>query len=253
MSEALLAVAHGSRDPRHREAVEALADAVRAQRPDQRVEVAFLDHCGPTTARALHGLVREGFQHVAVVPLLLNTAFHARHDIPAAVASAHAALPDRWRRTFPRPTVAGPLGPHKLLVSGLERRLREAGVWPGDEDTAVVLAWAGSSDRVAVAAVDDVAEGWEQSGWVRVLPIPADGDLAGEAVRALRRRGAERVVVAPYFLAPGLLADRVRDSALRAGADAVAGELRAAPEVARTVLARYDAAGARCLAHAQVA
>jgi sirohydrochlorin ferrochelatase len=59
--------------------------------------------------------------------------------------------------------------------------------------------------------------------------------------------------VAPYFLAPGLLADRVRDSALRAGADAVAGELRAAPEVARTVLARYDAAGARCLAHAQVA
>jgi sirohydrochlorin ferrochelatase len=127
-------------------------------------------------------------------------------------------------------------------------------VWPGDEDTAVVLGWAGSSDRVAVAAVDDVAEGWERSGWRRVVSVPAEGDLAGEAVRELRRRGAARVVVAPYFLAPGLLADRVRDSALRAGADVVARELGDAPEVARTLLARFDAAAtATCRAHVKVA
>lgn len=250
---ALLAVAHGSRDPRHRATVEALAAAIRAERPGQRVDVAFLDHCGPTAARALHGLIRDGFEHVAVVPLLLNTAFHARTDIPAAVAAAHAALPDRWRRAVTAPEVCEPLGPHRLLVSGMERRLREVGVWPGDEETAVVLGWAGSSDRVAVAAVDEVAEGWQRSGWREVLPIPAEGNRAGDAVGELRRRGAKRVVVAPYFLAAGLLADRVRDSALLAGADAVARELGDAPEVARTVLARFDAVTATCRAHATAA
>jgi sirohydrochlorin ferrochelatase len=205
------------------------------------VEAAYLDHCGPTAARALHGLVREGYQHVSVVPLLLNTAFHARTDIPAAVADAHASLPSRWRRSVPPPGVGGPLGPHRLLVEGMEHRLRQAGIWPGDEDVAVVLGWAGSSDRAAVTAVAGLAKGWEQSGWRRVLPIPAEGDLAGEAVRELRLAGVRRVVVAPYFLAPGFLADRVRDGALRAGAEAVSAELGDASEVGRLVLERYDA------------
>jgi sirohydrochlorin ferrochelatase len=250
MNEALLAVAHGSRDPRHREAIEALTESVREHRPGLRVEIAYLDHCGPMAARALHGLVRDGHQWVTVVPLLLNSAYHARKDIPAAVTQAHESLPAQWRRTITMPTVAGPLGPHRLLIAGLERRLREAEVWPGAEDTGVVLGWAGSSDRVAVAAIDDAAESWEQSGWDCVLPIPAAGDAVGEGVRRLRQRGVRRVVVAPYFLAPGMLADRVREAALEAGADVVAAELGDAPEVARTVLERFDAARVRCLEHA---
>jgi sirohydrochlorin ferrochelatase len=248
--QAMLAVAHGSRDPRHREVISGLVDAVRAQRPGLRVEAAFLDHCGPTAARALHGLVRDGYQDVKVVPLLLNTAYHVRQDIPAAVAAAYAELPRRWRPGVAEPVLAEPLGPHPLLVAGLERRLREAGVWPGDEEASVVLAWAGSSDRVAAAAVDQLAEGWERSGWEHVVPVPAVADQAGAAVRRLRARGARQVVVAPYFLAPGFLADRIRCSAKRAGADAVAAELGNAPEVASAVLARYDGAVSTCrLAH----
>ncbi|MBW8807034.1 MAG: sirohydrochlorin chelatase [Catenulisporales bacterium] len=242
----MLAVAHGSRDARHGESVEALLAQVREQRPGLRVETAFLDHCGPTTARALHGLVRDGYQHVKVVPLLLNTAYHVRQDIPAAVLAAHEGLPRRWRSSVPRPTVAEPLGPHPLLLAGLERRLREAGVWPGDESVAVVLGWAGSSDQLAAAAVEELAGYWQRSGWERVESAPAVGDLAGDAVRELRRGGARRVVVAPYFLAPGMLADRIRDSALRAGVDVVAEELGNAPEVAATVLARFDGSVATC-------
>jgi len=225
-------------------------DVIRAQRPGLRIETAFLDHCGPTTARALHGLVRDGHQSVKVVPLLLNTAYHMRQDIPAAVADAYEALPRRWRHTAGRPVLTEPLGPHPLLIAGLDRRLREAGVWPGDEHVAVVLAWAGSSDREAVAAVGMVAEYWERSGWDRVLPVPAAGDLVGDAVRELRRRGTRRIVVAPYFLAPGFLADRARASALRAGADVVTAELGDAPEVASAVLARFDGVVASCLTHA---
>jgi sirohydrochlorin ferrochelatase len=63
-------------------------------------------------------------------------------------------------------------------------------------------------------------------------------------VRALRDGGEARVVVATYLLAPGYFADKIRDAALGAGADAVSAALGAAPEVADVVLDRYLAAAA---------
>ena len=51
-----------------------------------------------------------------------------------------------------------------------------------------------------------------------------------------------RVAVAPYLLAPGFLPDRIGADAAAAGADLVAAPLGDAPEVARVVLERYDAA-----------
>ena len=63
-------------------------------------------------------------------------------------------------------------------------------------------------------------------------------------MRALRDGGAARVVVATYLLAPGYFADKIRDAALGAGADAVSAALGAAPEVADVVLDRYLAAAA---------
>jgi len=66
-----------------------------------------------------------------------------------------------------------------------------------------------------------------------------------DAVRELRALGCARVAVAPYVLAPGFLPDRIARGA--AEADVLAEVLGAAPEVARVVLGRYDAAWARGL------
>ncbi|CNG01527.1 cobalamin (vitamin B12) biosynthesis CbiX protein [Mycobacterium tuberculosis] len=57
----------------------------------------------------------------------------------------------------------------------------------------------------------------------------------------LRRRGARRVVVAPYLLAPGRFLERARDC----GADAVAAPIGAHDAAARLVLRRYDEALSR--------
>ena len=61
----------------------------------------------------------------------------------------------------------------------------------------------------------------------------------------LLRAGAPRVVVATYLLAPGLFADRIRQSALDAGAAAVSPALGACPEVADVLLDRFAEAGSR--------
>jgi sirohydrochlorin ferrochelatase len=64
---------------------------------------------------------------------------------------------------------------------------------------------------------------------------------AGEATEALHAAGARRVVAAAYFLAPGKLYQAAADSALAAGALAVAEPLGGAAEMASLVLSRAAA------------
>ncbi|GAA1993991.1 sirohydrochlorin chelatase [Kitasatospora viridis] len=233
-SPTLLLIAHGSRDPRHAATVDALVREVRAQRPGLPVATAYLDHCAPRIAQLAPRLAGRA----VAVPLLLNRAFHAKHDIPAALRSAGAgagALP-----------VADVLGPSPLLLDALERRLVEAGVDLADAaDTGVVLAAAGSSDPAADAATRALAATWQRRrGWgaVTVAYASAGGPRVPEALAALRAQGVTRTAVAPYLLAPGLLPDRIAEAAVESAADHLAPVLGAAPELARLLLERYDAA-----------
>lgn len=230
----LVAVAHGSRDPRAAATVEDLLDLVRDARPGLLVRTAYLDHASPTLPMALSGLAEA-----AVLPLLLTEAYHSRVDIPGALAEATA------RRPLLRVRAGATLGPHPLLVTALERRLAEAGVRPGEPGTAVVLVSAGSSDRRANATIAGIAGDWARlRGWrsVTAAYASAAGPTPEEAVLRLRRSGASRIVVAPYLLAPGHFADKIRRETLAAGADAVADVLGAAPEVAAVLLERYERA-----------
>ncbi|NBM18067.1 sirohydrochlorin chelatase [Streptomyces sp. GC420] len=237
-SEVLLVVAHGSRDPRHAATVHALTARVRSLRPGLRVETGFLDFNAPSVPRVLERLAAEGARDIVALPLLLTRAFHAKADIPAVLHEASARLPQlRISRTEV-------LGPSPLLLAALERRLREAGLRPGDRaSTGVVLASAGSSDPEAIAVIAEIAREWRRtSGWCAVRPAFASASLprTEDAVRALRAEGVRRVAVAPYVIAPGFLPDRIARGA--EGADVVAEVLGPAPELARLLLRRFGEA-----------
>ncbi|MFW6641190.1 sirohydrochlorin chelatase [Nocardiopsis algeriensis] len=237
----LLAVAHGSRDPRAAQAVEAVFEQVRRLRPGLDVRVSYLDHTAPSASDALDGLASEGAGEAVVLPALLTAAFHSRTDIPEVLARSREESP--WLRLH----YAATLGPHPLLLGAVERRLAEAGARPGP-DTALVLASAGSSDPRANAIVAAAAAELGRRGpWREAAAAYASaaGPRPGEAVAALRERGARRVAVATYLLAPGLFADRVRAQSLDAGADTVSEALQDAPELAQVAVERYDAALAR--------
>ncbi|WBO63089.1 sirohydrochlorin chelatase [Streptomyces camelliae] len=236
----LLVIAHGSRDPRHAATVHALVERVRSQRPGLRVETGFLDFNVPSVHGVLESLAAEGVRDVVALPLLLTRAFHAKADIPAVLRDAPPRL--RIRQT-------DVLGPSPLLLDALERRLYEAGLSPADKpSTGVVLASAGSSDPEAIAVIADIAREWWHTGWCAVRPAFASASLprTEDAVAELRALGCERVAVAPYVLAPGFLPDRIARGA--AGADVRADVLGPAPEVARVLLERYDAARRPALA-----
>jgi len=233
-------IAHGSRDPRHAAAVRELTARVAAARPGLRVDTAFLDFCAPSVPSAVERLAADGVREAVALPLLLTRAFHAKTDIPAVLREATAALPSLRLRT------AGVLGPSPLLTAALERRLRQAGLRPGDRSsTGVVLASAGSSDPEANAVIAAIAREWRRTGWCAVRPAfasasPSSGEDTAAAVRALRAQGVRRVAVARYVLAPGFLPDRIARGARSAGADVLADVLGPAPEVATLLLRRYD-------------
>jgi sirohydrochlorin ferrochelatase len=233
---ALVALAHGSRDPRSSTTIKALVDEVRALRPDLKIETAFLELSRPSFQTVVDRLVRQGHEEIVVVPLLLSEAYHAKVDVPEAIAAMTARHPGLKIRA------SRILGMETTFLEVLDLRLRDAlKAARVRELDALVLAAAGSSDPLANQAVARIARTW---GTRHRLPVTAAfastaPPAAGEAVRAFRAEGRRHIAVASFFLAPGLLPDRAAELALEAGAVAVSQPLGAHPEVARAVLARY--------------
>ena len=198
--QVLVAVAHGSADPRAAATVTDLM-AVTAERAAARglhlpeVRTAYLGHAAPSLPQVM-GAIAAG--QVTVLPLLLTAAYHSKTDIPRVLAGVAGEFP-RLRVTY-----GTPLGPHPLLLSALERRLAEADpLGPaGSADparraqTGVVLAAAGSTDPEANAAIARLATRWQaRSGWFEVRPAsaaaatPASAGPGRGRDRAAARRG----------------------------------------------------------------
>ena len=233
---ALIALAHGSRDPRSKATIEELIAQVRHLRPDLIIETAYLDHAKPGFDTVVDRLRRRGVDEIVVVPLLLSEAYHARVDVPAAIEAASARHDGLLIRA------SQVLGLEQVLLQVLDHRLRSA-LANGRvrELDALVLAGTGSSDSLANQAVTRLARVW---GAHHKLPVMAAfastvPPATGEAVRAFRAQGKRHLAVGSLFLAPGRLHDRAGELALEAGAIAVSAPLGAHPLIAELVLARY--------------
>jgi sirohydrochlorin ferrochelatase len=217
---ALLAVAHGSKDPAAKETITALARQVTRFAPVIDVRVAFIQHAQPSLDDELSAAGRNA----VIVPLLLSTGYHLATDIAGAATAAGAR-------------VAGPLGPDTLLVTALAGRLAEAGVPDG---TPVVLAAAGSADpaaqRDAVRQAELLAERREAP--VTAAFLSAARPRVGDAVAELARQTGQEVAVAAYLLAPG----RFHDQLAGAGARWVTAPLGGHPAMAGLVIDRYRTA-----------
>ncbi len=222
----LVLAAHGSRDPRSAVNARAVANRIRYMRPGLRVRVAF---CDLNTPR-LPDVLAPG---AVVTPFLLADAYHARIDIPEQIAGC--GMPVRQAEV---------LGEDDRLVSVLHERLAELGVDTCDRELGVAVVAIGSTHAAANArtatVVDKLGAG---THWACTTTAFATGNgpSPAEAVDFLRLNGARRVVIAPWFLAPGRLTDRV---ATFAAADGIpmAAPLGAHRLVAETVLDRFDAA-----------
>ncbi|QNE77518.1 sirohydrochlorin chelatase [Streptomyces finlayi] len=227
----LVAVAHGSRDPRALRTVLELLDQVRELRPGLDVRLGHIELNQPLLPATL---AAAGDGDAVLVPLLLSRGHHVKHDLPAAAAAAPAL----------RSRIAAPLGPHPLLVEALHGRLLETGWDPEggtSRSTAVVLAAAGSRDPDAATDTRRTARMLsDRLGGIPVVPAYASAaaPTVPAAVRGLAARGRHRIAIASYFTAPG----RFATAAAAVAPGAAAAPLGAHPAMARLLLHRYDQA-----------
>ncbi|MFF2087038.1 sirohydrochlorin chelatase [Nocardia sp. NPDC058176] len=271
---ALLAVAHGSRDPRSAATMAAVVAEAAAARPDLTVRLAFLDLNAPSVEQVTDDLAAQGHTSVIVVPLLLGNAFHARVDLPALLAEATrrhprlrltqadvlgadprlvAALADRvvaaTTGVLVRPDAGGALEdrePHTSLphsgIAAPSFAVPRTGTPPRFAGPAaslgIAVAAVGSRNAAANRRTAVVARRLSAATGIRTETCFATVEPGIEvAIDRLRARGAEHIVVAPWFLAPGLLTDRL----LTAAPDLVhAAVIGAHPALTEVIWARYD-------------
>jgi len=155
---------------------------------------------------AVASLVSQGHHELIALPLVLVAAGHGKGDIPAAL------LREQIRHPGMSYSYGRPLGPHPALLAILERRIDQVLGVTERADTHVLLVGRGSTDPDANAEIAKVARLlWEGRGYAGVEPsfvsLADPGVPAG--LEKLRRLGARRIIVAPYFLFPGILPDRI--------------------------------------------
>ncbi|KUI30417.1 sirohydrochlorin ferrochelatase [Mycobacterium sp. IS-1742] len=222
----LVLTAHGSVDPRSAAVTHAVAGRIRRLRPWLDVRAAFLEKTDPALPDVL-----SQTRNATVVPFLLADAYHARVDIPAVI--------DAVGRPVRRAEV---LGEDPALLSVARLRLTEAGVSPYDDGLGVIVVAVGSSDVAANARTSTIAPalaaGTRWAGSQVAFATGPHADLAGTAAD-LRRSGAHRLVILPWFLAHGRITDRVAEFAAREDIS-MAEPLGSHNLVAATVLDRFD-------------
>jgi sirohydrochlorin ferrochelatase len=236
-SATLVLTAHGSADPRSAANACDVARQVARMRPGLDVRVAFCEHNSPGLVEVLNECSGEA----VVTPLLLADAYHARIDIPRQIAGCSAS--DRVLQ-------ADVLGEDDRLVSVLRQRVAESMVSRLDDTVGVLVVAIGSSNPAANARTAEVAPklatGTQWAAVATAFATRPERSLA-EAVKRLQHQGAQRVVIAPWFLAPGRIPDRVERFARDAGIT-VAAPLGAHRLVAETMLDRFDQAMAERIA-----
>jgi len=217
----LLLAAHGTRDQAGVAAFTAFA--ARTGRLVARDGIAsaggFIELSAPPVRDAVSVLVADSVsvagasRAIVAVPLMLSAAGHAKGDVPAALAREQARHPGlSWH-------YGRPLGPHPVLLDLLAARIRAVSP-PDGAACAVLLVGRGSTDPDANADVVKTArllwEGREFSFAETAFVSLAWPDVT-EGLERCRLLGARRIVVAKYFLFPGVLPDRVSEQAAAYG------------------------------------
>jgi sirohydrochlorin ferrochelatase len=209
----LIACGHGTRNAQGQETMAALVAAI-GRRIGRPVLGASVDVQTPAVGDVVADLPTD--RPGIIMPLLLSTGYHTNIDLRDAAARFGAGEASGTGVRTDRIRIADPLGPSERLAHLQARHLDEAGWKQGD---GVVMAVVGSS--VAAGGEDARAQARNLE---RVLGQRVDVAFGAAAdptvpvaVEACRRRGAPRVFVSSYILAPGTFQDRLH----QAGADGV--------------------------------
>jgi len=216
--DAVLLLAHGSRDADARAEYVRIRDALAARMPGVTIVFAALEFPDggdlPSIAEGWRRCLAGGAGRIVALPFFLFPAGHVREDLPEELAQARATQGPAALDFLP------PLGPADELIDVLEARAAEVTAdLPPDAEapTAVLLVGAGTSDPDANGDLCKAARLlWERRSYplVEVAWVSLTEPTVPQAIERCLALGARRIAVVPYFLNTGVLLRRI-ESRLR--------------------------------------
>lgn len=231
----IICLAHGSRHPQADQAVFEIAERI-SESTGLPAFAAFLDFHPATLTTVAHRVVAAGYSEAVVVPLLFTQAFHARYDVPAAIAEAVESIDATSSAGLTLHLTDG-LGigadMEELVADFTAQYLDEVPAIAGTasaenadaanaENADTANAVDSSVDKLALYSVGSSQPGANEAvaefaGRVgarlnmrSTRAFVATGDNPGRDTEALLEFADERTVTVPLFVSPGLLWDKAK-------------------------------------------
>ncbi len=196
----ILLIGHGTRDPVGIAEFFRVVEQMRKLAGEVMVEPSFLELAEPSIADGFAALVHQRVQQITAMPVLLFSAGHAKHDIPAALSSAQSA--------FPQVSIAqtDPLECHPLLLQLSAERFWEVANGQNPTDIEWIFVGRGSKDPAAQAKVREFAAARAKITPVGNYHVAYVAEAEAKLVDALEQAVSSpfsTIVVQPHLLFHG--------------------------------------------------
>ena len=210
---AIVIAGHGSRDPEAVSEFEQLVELARQRAGGRHVKHGFLEFARPTIDEAARTLITTGDQRIAIVPLILLAATHAKNDLPSEVLALQQEFPATQLH------YGSALHLHPGILRLFRQRIVEAEARSPQKirrsESCLVVVGRGTSDPDANSDVSKLARMLQEGmgfGGSYVCYSGMANPLVADGLQQAVRLGFGRIVVAPFFLFTGVLVKRIYDA-----------------------------------------
>lgn len=203
--KAILYVGHGTRSKKGENEAKAFLQKVMAKVDTPIQEISFLELSSPSIDEGFQRCVERGATEVSVVPILLLTAGHMKHDIPAelaAIQKRHPQVPITLQQAF---------GVQENILDAIAELVRE-NVQDLTSEDSILIVGRGSSDPEIHMAFSEIEKGiQERLGVARISScyLAAAEPKFHDGLEVMLEEATQRVIVIPYLLFSGLLLSEV--------------------------------------------
>lgn len=199
--DAILYIGHGTR---YKKGITETYDFIQSVKSSVKVsiqEVAFLEIVNPSIEQGVRRCVELGATNIAIVPLLLLTAQHAKIDIPEELEIVQKQFP------YIHFTYGKPLGIHENLLETVLSKVSQKNLPIGKQDE-LLLIGRGSSDPAVQKDMEVICSLLEQKSpfqKVKACFLYGNGLTFDDALQHYSNEKNKQIFIVPYLLFSGLL------------------------------------------------
>jgi sirohydrochlorin ferrochelatase len=199
--QAILYVCHGSRVAKARAEASDFVKRCKANIDVPIQELCFIELAYPDIITGIDICVQKGATRIVVLPILLLSAGHAKHDIPEAIRQA------KQRHPHLEIVLGKPFGVHETMIDIVVDRIKEQAV-PLDHESMILLIGRGSSDpdtKRDIAAIAKLLQERTNVPRVDICFLAAIRPTLEDGLYEASCSSYKKIFVVPYLLFTGVL------------------------------------------------